>query len=51
MINIFPSANFPGHLKDGAVEGGQPAGQHQTDFEIDLGYDDDDNEKSFRNIE
>ena len=36
MINIFPSANFPGHLKDGAVQGGQPAGQRQTDFEIDL---------------
>ena len=36
MINIFPSANFPGHLKDSAVQGGQPAGQRQTDFEIDL---------------
>ena len=34
MINIFPSANFPGHLKDGALQGGQPAGQCQTDFVI-----------------
>ena len=34
MINIFPSANFPGHLKDGAVQGDQPTGQCQTDFEI-----------------
>ena len=36
MINIFPSANVPGHLKDSAVQGGQPAGLYQTDFEIDL---------------
>ena len=38
MIKVFPSANVhaPGHLKDGAVQGGQPAGQYQTDFAIDL---------------
>ena len=36
MINIFPSANVSGHLNDGAVQGGQPEGQYQTDFEIDL---------------
>ena len=29
-------SELPGHLKDGAVQGGQPAGQRQTDFEIDL---------------
>ena len=39
MVNIFPSANVSGHLN-----GGQPAGQYQTDFEIDLWYDDDNNE-------
>ena len=44
MINVFPSANVPAHLKDGTVQGGQPADQYQTDFEIDLWYDDDDNE-------
>ena len=44
MINIFPSANVPAHLKDSTVQGGQPADQYQTDFEIDLWYDDDDNE-------
>ena len=44
MVNIFPSANVSGHLNDGAVQGGQPAGQYQTDFEIDLWYDDDNNE-------
>ena len=44
MVNIFPLANFSGRLKDGADQGGQPAGQYQTDFEIDLWYDDDDNE-------
>ena len=44
MVYIFPSANVPDHLKDGAVQGGQPADQYQTDFEIDLWYDDDDNE-------
>ena len=44
MVNIFPSANVSGHLNDGAVQGGQPAGQCQTDFEIDLWYDDDNNE-------
>ena len=32
------------NLNDGAVQGGQPAGQYQTDFEIDLWYDDDNNE-------
>ena len=26
MVNIFPSANVPGHPRDGAVPGGQPAG-------------------------
>ena len=36
MVNIFPSANVPDHLKDGVVQGGQPADQYQTDFEIDL---------------
>ena len=36
MVNIFPSANVSGHLNDGAVQGGQPAVQCQTDFEIDL---------------
>ena len=38
MIKVLPSANVhaPGHLKDGAVQGGQPAGQYQTDFAIDL---------------
>ena len=53
MINVFPSANVPapGHLKDGAVQGSQPAGQYQTDFEIDLWYDDDNNEKWIRNFE
>ena len=44
MVNIFPSANVSGHLNDGAVQGGQPEGQYQTDFEIDLWYDDDNNE-------
>ena len=44
MVNIFPSANVSGHLNDGTVQGGQPAGQYQTDFEIDLWYDDDNNE-------
>ena len=44
MVNIFPSANVSGHLNDGAVQGGQPTGQYQTDFEIDLWYDDDNNE-------
>ena len=44
MVNIFPSANVSGHLNDGAVQGGQPAVQYQTDFEIDLWYDDDNNE-------
>ena len=38
-VNIFPSAHVPGHLKDG-----QPTSYYQTDFEIDLWYDDDDNE-------
>ena len=53
MIKFFPSANVhaPGHLKDGAVQGGQPAGQYQTDFAIDLWYDDDNNEKWIRNFE
>ena len=53
MIKVFPSANVhaPGHLKDGAVQGGQPAGQYQTDFAIDLWYDDDNNEKWIRNFE
>ena len=36
MVNIFPSANVSGHLNDGTVQGGQPTGQYQTDFEIDL---------------
>ena len=44
MVYIFPSANIPDHLKDGVVQGGQPADQYQTDFEIDLWYDDGDNE-------
>ena len=48
MIKVFPLANVhaPGHLK-----GGQLAGQYQTDFAIDLWYDDDNNEKWIRNFE
>ena len=42
MVNIFPSANVSSNLKDGAVQGGQPAG-NQTDFEVNLWYDDDEN--------
>ena len=36
MVNIFPSANVPGQLKDGAVPGGQPAGVTGkfTDFPV-----------------
>ena len=43
MVNIFPSANFSSNLKDGAVQGGQPAGKYQTDVEVNLWYDDGDN--------
>ena len=46
MVNNFPSAHVPGHLKDGAVQG-----QYHTDFEIDLWYDDYDNEYWVRNFD
>ena len=35
-VNISPSANVLGNLLERAVQGGQPAGQYLTDFEIDL---------------
>ena len=46
MVNNFPSAHVPGHLKDGAVQG-----QYHTDFEIDLWYDDNVSEYWIRNFE
>ena len=44
FLYALDMVNVSGHLNDAAVQGGQPAGQYQTDFEIDLWYDDDNNE-------